>query len=236
VLRRRVEIAHELDTLEAFDDRVLELERAAKSARSAAEQAAARLREARRRVAKRVEGRIETELADLGMKSARFSASIAPAGTLGPHGSDQIEFLLSSNLGETPMPMAKIASGGELSRIMLALKHVLAEAETVELYVFDEVDTGVSGAVGERIGLKLFETARQRQALCITHLPQVACHADTHLLVHKDVEGGRTVTRVDRLDDLGRQEELARLLAGVEVTAVARAHALELLTRAKSVH
>ncbi len=234
VVDRRAALSTELEALEGFDERVQALERSAKQARVLVEAAAHRLSEARRRVARRVTEQIEAQLADLGMKNARFEVQLQAAATLGPAGLDAVEFLLSSNVGEAPLPLARIASGGELSRIMLALKRVLGEVDTVELYVFDEVDTGVSGAVAERIGQKLRETARRRQALCITHLPQVACQADAHLRVHKAVEGGRTVTRVTPLDGAGRLEELAQLLAGVEVTDVARAHAAELLARARA--
>jgi DNA repair protein RecN (Recombination protein N) len=153
---------------------------------------------------------------------------------LGPQGADRVEFLLSANTGEEPLPLAKIASGGELSRIMLALKRVLASANTVDCYVFDEVDTGVSGAIADRIGVKLRETAARRQALCITHLPQVACHAEHQLRVHKEVVDGRTVTRVSSLHRDDRLEEIARLLAGAEVTDQARAHAAELLKLASN--
>jgi len=147
-----------------------------------------------------------------------------------------VELLMSPNIGEDPLPLAKIASGGELSRVMLALKHVLASADTVDCYIFDEVDAGVSGAIAEMIGLKLHETARSRQVICITHLPQVACHAQHHLRVHKQVESGRTVTRVTRLSEEERREELARLLAGVEVTPQARAHAAALRESAVASH
>jgi len=231
VINRRAELAVEQATLEAFDDRVAELDAVQRKAHQAAMETAHRLSETRRRVGRRVSERLEGELRDLGMASARLDVSVLPEASLGPHGIDRVELLFSSNVGEALLPLAKIASGGELSRIMLALKHVLAEADTVQLYVFDEVDTGVSGGVAERIGQKLHGTARQRQALCITHLPQVACQADNHLRVYKGVDQGRTVTRIALLDHAGRLEELAKLLAGVEVTDVARAHAAELLER-----
>ncbi|MBT9559783.1 MAG: DNA repair protein RecN [Myxococcales bacterium] len=231
VIARRTELALEQATLEAFDDRVAELEAVQRKTQQAAMETAHRLSETRRRVGRRVSERLEGELRDLGMSSARLDVSVLPESTLGPHGIDRVELLFSSNVGEALLPLAKIASGGELSRIMLALKHVLAEADTVQLYVFDEVDTGVSGGVAERIGQKLHGTAQQRQALCITHLPQVACQADNHLRVYKGVDQGRTVTRIAQLDHAGRLEELAKLLAGVEVTDMARAHAAELLDR-----
>jgi DNA repair protein RecN (Recombination protein N) len=236
VVARRVAIAEELATLEAFDDRLAALQEASSTARSEAERHAQRLTEARRRTGKRAAAAVVKQLEDLGMGGARLAVSVEPTGNLTPLGSDHVEFLLSSNIGEPPMPLARIASGGELSRILLAIKHVLAETDSVHCYVFDEVDTGVSGGVAERIGVKLFETARSRQALCITHLPQVASHADTQLRVEKQVKAGRTVTHVRTLNAAERQEEIARLLAGMEVTEQARAHAAEMLEQAARQH
>ena len=232
VLARGDRMRKELDALDRYDDALAALQSRVSDARLAAERRARALREARRRTAREVTRAVEEPLADLGMPGARFVVSIEPSAELQAHGADDVEFQLSSNPGEPPLPLARIASGGELSRIMLALKHVLAAADTVDCYVFDEVDTGVSGAVAERIGVKLREAAATRQAICITHLPQVAVHATQQLRVHKTLVDGRTVSRVDTLDPAERREEIARLLAGVEVTAQARAHAAEMLSAA----
>ncbi len=234
VLARRQRIAEELETLDFYEDRVAARQTQTVDLRQSAERAARALSDARKTTARKATKAVEAQLADLGMAGSRFEVAVEPADELTPVGGDRVEFLLSSNVGEKTLPLARIASGGELSRIMLALKHVLAAADTVDCYVFDEVDTGVSGAIADRIGVKLHETASQRQALCITHLAQVACHADQQLRVHKQVEAGRTVTRVTRLQSGERTEEIARLLAGAEVTTQARAHAAELLAKARA--
>ena len=144
-------------------------------------------------------------------------------------GIDDVEFLFSANPGEEMKPLRKIASGGELSRIMLALKSVLSDSDPVPVLVFDEIDTGISGRIAEAVGGKLSRLARDKQVICITHLPQIARFASAHFRVSKETKAGRTQTRIARLGEPERVEELASLLAGKEVTATARAHAAELL-------
>jgi DNA repair protein RecN (Recombination protein N) len=146
---------------------------------------------------------------------------------------DRVEFLIATNPGEDPRPLRRVASGGELSRALLALKRVLAGLGPVGTYVFDEVDTGVGGAVAATIGGKLAEVAAHHQVLCITHLPQVAACGDVHLHVRKDVRDGRTRSQVHRLDAEMRVEELARMLGGAEVTRAARDAARELMAGAR---
>jgi DNA repair protein RecN (Recombination protein N) len=150
--------------------------------------------------------------------------------TLGRHGADDVEVLLAANRGEEPRPLARVASGGELSRIMLALKLALRRADEVATYVFDEVDAGIGGATATAVGALIREVAAHRQVLCVTHLPQIAAHADTHYHVEKIEQGGRTETLVRRLDARARKDELARMLGG-DATSRARAHAAELLGR-----
>jgi DNA repair protein RecN (Recombination protein N) len=152
---------------------------------------------------------------------------------LGPRGRDRAELRFSANPGEPLAPLSKVASGGELSRVLLAVKSVLSTQQRVSTYVFDEVDAGVGGAVAEAIGLRLRRAAGSNQVLCITHLPQIAAYADAHFRVHKQVLAGRTVTRVERLDDDARVEELARMLGGKKVTRSAREHARELIEQAR---
>ncbi len=149
-------------------------------------------------------------------------------------GSDTIEFLISANVGEPPKPVAKIASGGELSRMMLAIKTVLSEADPTDTLIFDEVDSGVSGSAAERIGIKLKEVSKSTQVLCVTHLPQIAAQADNHYKIKKSTNEGRTFTSVDILSDDGRVEELARIMGGVTVTDSARDYARELITKFKN--
>ena len=135
-------------------------------------------------------------------------------GKLSSNGMDSVEFLISANKGETPKSISKIASGGELSRIMLALKTVIADKDDIPTLIFDEIDTGVSGRAAQKIGIKLQEISEHRQVLCVTHLPQMAVMADNHLLIKKETVDGRTVTDVIRLDDEGRAGEVARIMSG----------------------
>ena len=142
---------------------------------------------------------------------------------------------MSANVGEALKPIQKVASGGELARIMLALKNVLAEDDGIDSLVFDEVDTGVSGRAAQKVAEKLAQVARKKQVLCVTHLPQIAAMADTHFSVEKGERDGRTYTRVERLDRAGRIEELARLIGGAAVTPALRRSAEELLDQAEAV-
>jgi DNA repair protein RecN (Recombination protein N) len=149
-------------------------------------------------------------------------------------GADQVEIRFSANAGEAPTTLSKVASGGELSRVLLAVKRVLLDRDPVPVSVFDEVDAGVGGAIGEAIGEKLEAIAGQkRQVLCITHLPQIACRGEHHLVVSKDVREGRTVSHVRLIDDAAREGELARMLGGREITATTLSHAREMLTHAR---
>ncbi len=230
VVARQEALRAELEGLAEIEATTTRLQAAEQRARVEVDRRAATLSEARQRLAREVDAAVALELNALGMGGSRLRFEVRRlTGDPGPHGIDDVEMLLSPNVGEPLMPLAKIASGGELSRVMLALKHVLAASDGVQTYVFDEVDTGVSGAVAERVGQKLRETARHRQVLCITHLPQVACQAEHHVQVSKRVVDGRTLTTVAELHGDARRDEIARLLAGVEVTEHARVHAAELL-------
>ena len=147
-------------------------------------------------------------------------------------GCDKIQFLVSANKGEPPKPMSKIASGGELSRIMLAIKTVLSGKDKVDTLIFDEVDTGISGAAANKVGQKLKQVSRDRQVLCITHLAQMAALADHHLLISKHVEGERTFTQVKALDLEGRKREVARIIGGDSITQLQLEMAEEMLQKA----
>jgi DNA repair protein RecN (Recombination protein N) len=148
-------------------------------------------------------------------------------------GADRVEFLISPNVGEEVKPLAKIASGGELSRIMLAMKRILAKVGGRQVLIFDEVDSGIGGAMAEVVGKKLKELSRHHQVICVTHLPQIACFADQHHSVRKEVKSGRTMTLVDRLDKESIVDEIARMLGGVKVTEKTKAHAREMIESAK---
>ena len=197
--------------------------------------AASVLTDARHAAAERLAQRVERELKELSMPSVRFETVIAPlAGEpgFGPKGADEVLFLMSANAGETPGRIAKIASGGELSRIMLALKTVFGERDPVPTAVFDEIDTGVSGVAASRVGEKLSGIGRARQVLCVSHLPQIAAMADAQYVIEKTERNGRTYTTVEELDRDGRRRELSRLIGGDSVTGLTLASAEELLASA----
>ncbi|MFO8090699.1 MAG: DNA repair protein RecN [Desulfatiglandaceae bacterium] len=185
---------------------------------------------ARREAADRLEAAVERELAQLHMENTRFRVSMQDNGErIGPDGMDRVEFLISTNVGEELKPLVKIASGGELSRLMLSLKTILAGTASVETLIFDEVDSGISGATAEVVGEKLRKLAAYHQILCITHLPQIASQAETHFLVKKAVTDGRTSTVIAELDSDARVKEIARMLAGKEITDGAVTRAREML-------
>ncbi len=189
-----------------------------------------------------LEKKVESELGHLGMKKTRFVVRIVqdPGDDTtdglkaGPRGADRIEFLISPNPGEEPRPLAKIASGGELSRIMLALKTILAAGDSIPTLVFDEVDAGIGGAVAEEVGKKLKKVAGDRQVFCITHLPQIASLASRHYGVLKTVKKERTLTEVRLLEDRERVDEIARMLGGKTITETTLTHAAEMIERSKA--
>ena len=186
----------------------------------------------RKRVALELKKSVERELNSLGMKKTVFEIHIDLL-PLSLRGVDRVEFLLSPNVGEEVKPLAKIASGGELSRIMLAVKRILAKVGGKQVLIFDEVDSGIGGAMAEVVGKKLKELSRHHQVICVTHLPQIACFADQHHSVRKEVKSGRTMTLVDRLDKESIVDEIARMLGGVKVTEKTKAHAREMIEGAK---
>ena len=221
-------ISEEYNTLELSDEMVEklrgELERAEQDLRQAAKALTAGRMEAAGEFVKRV----EAELAYLDMGGVRFSISRKEK-AFGPNGADEMEFLICTNAGEEARPLAKIASGGELARIMLAIKNVLAEKDDIGTIIFDEVDTGVSGRAAQKIGQKLAEVARHRQVICVTHLAPVAACAAHHYRIYKTVEEGRTFTRVEELGHEDRVRELARIMVGDHITESALQSAGEML-------
>jgi DNA repair protein RecN (Recombination protein N) len=241
VIARRDALEAELSTLENADEAIAQLEKARERAATATAKVARKLTKARREAGEKLSGAIQGELADLGMGRAVIQVRVEPLGRgagleaddlhVTARGADKVEILLSANPGEPPQSLAKIASGGELSRFMLAVKRVIADRDSVGTYIFDEVDTGVGGPTAEAIGRKLRSVSAQRQALCITHLPQIAAMGDAHLRVEKRIEGDRTFSQVVTLEDDARTEELARMVGGATVTETTRALARELLSR-----
>jgi len=230
VIARATELRVELDALIGREAKVAELAATRTRAEAVALAAAGALTKSRSRAARRLEKEVGAALSELSMGSARLSAAIEPR-ALGPRGADCVELMLASNKGEEPRPLTKIASGGELSRIMLAMKLVLRRADEVATYVFDEVDAGIGGATAQVVGSQIRAVADHRQVLCVTHLPQIAAYADQHFHVEKLELAGRTETHVHRLNAAARKDELARMLGG-HATSKAKAHAAELLADA----
>ena len=222
----------ELDEMETADDTLARLEKQLETARRAVLAAGADQTAARKAAAGELETRIQVELRDLDMHRVRFHIEFGEKEP-GPDGCDAVRFLMSANAGEDLKPIARIASGGELARIMLALKNVLAEQEAIGTLVFDEVDTGVSGRAAQKVAEKLAQVSRRKQVLCVTHLPQLAAMADTHFSVEKGERDGRTYTRVVLLDREQRKAELARITGGSHVTEALLASAGELLDQAE---
>jgi DNA repair protein RecN (Recombination protein N) len=189
--------------------------------------------------ARELEKKVEAELAHLGMKKTTFAVKIMQepgddtldGHKLGPRGADRVEFLISPNPGEELKSLAKIASGGELSRIMLALKTILVEGDSIPTLVFDEVDAGIGGAVADEVGKKLKRVAAKRQVFCITHLPQIASMATSHYGVAKSVKKDRTSTEVRLLEKKERLDEIARMLGGKTITEATLKHAEEMIER-----
>ena len=230
------ECREKLDAIQYADERLVKLEREIEAQTERCRGAGLRLREARRLTAKELEARITRELRELNMPSVHFAVAFDPVTNgegFDSHGMDQICFLMSANAGEEPGRISRIASGGELSRIMLAMQNVFAEHDPVPTMIFDEIDTGVSGIAAQRVGEKLSRVSRGKQVLCVTHLPQIAAMADSHYLIEKSERGGRTYTEVNELDREGRRSELARLHGGDNITLTTLASAEEQLEAAE---
>ncbi|MFO0705569.1 MAG: DNA repair protein RecN [Nitrospira sp.] len=235
VLASHQRIASELEQLDRSDEQLGVLETRIREQRQDLLQLASQLSIKRRESAKRMVKVVRQELEDLKMGQTVFEVDVAASSdqtAFGPDGVDTVEFRLSANAGEPTRPLAKIASGGELSRVMLALKTVLADRDRVPILIFDEIDTGVGGAVAAAIGKRLRALGRYHQVFCITHLPQVAAQGQRHLCVEKSQEDRRTITTVKRLTGIGRENEIARMLGGLTVTKKIRETAAELIADA----
>ena len=219
----------ELDEIEFSDAHMERLKGKLQKAEKEAWAAADALRENRKAAAERLSARILTELAQLDMPRVQFQCEFTEI-PLSAGGADAVAFFMSANAGESLKPMSKVASGGELARIMLAMKNVLAEKDQVNTLIFDEVDTGVSGRAAQRVAEKLKAVASHKQVLCVTHLPQLAALADTHLLIAKEERQGRTYTSVTPLDLEGRKRELARIIGGTNITETTLKSAEEMLS------
>ncbi|WP_437289227.1 DNA repair protein RecN [Sorangium sp. So ce406] len=244
VLATRARLAGELEQLAGVESHVADLERRRDALLAVAAERARKLSVKRRKAGEKLGAAISGELAELGMGGARVVVDVAPHGgdraelvvdgaRLGQDGIDRVEFLISPNKGIEPRPLRRIASGGELSRALLALKRVLAECGPAGLYVFDEVDSGVGGAVADKIGRAIGDVARHHQVLCITHLAPIAAFADAHFVVAKENAGGIAKSSVARVDKKDRIAEVARMLSGAKVTGASLKAATELIEAAR---
>jgi DNA repair protein RecN (Recombination protein N) len=220
-----------LRQIETSDEREQELELELRKAEKSYLDFSRKLHKERVRVAKALEKAVEQGIGEVAMENARFQVQISATDEtdLRPTGMDHVEFYFSANVGEEVKPLARVASGGEASRLMLVLKTVSNASEFPRTIVFDEIDTGIGGRVSEAVGIKLKKLSKTNQVLCVTHQPQIARFADNHLVVQKDAHDGRTLVSINKLDRAGRVEEIARMLTGAEITDSARRHARELL-------
>ena len=232
LLARREAAAAELETIQSSGQKIAELKAQMQTLYAAAKEAAEKLTQSRLKGFAAMNKEMKAALEFLNMPGIRFALKHA-RGPLSSHGQDTVEFLISTNPGEEPKPLAKIASGGELSRIMLAFKSALADRDALPTVIYDEIDTGVSGLAAGRIGQLLHQTAKGHQVLCITHTPQVAAFADNQLLIQKNVRNDRTFTEIHTLDMDGRVEVLARMISGDKVSELSLASARELIEKSK---
>ena len=240
ILAYRDEMKAKLEEINSSEERLDELNRELKRENEEVVRLAAGLTAKRRNAAETLSRRVMDELKFLDMAKVRFSVSIRRAGgedgvRYHRQGGDEVEFLIATNPGEPLMPLSRIASGGELSRIMLALKSVFADRDNTETLIYDEIDTGVSGKTAQKIGIRLHQTAQNDQVLCITHSAQIAALADSHLLIQKQELDGRSITTVKKLDYDGRINELSRIMGGMEITDNLRESARELIEQGKKI-
>lgn len=234
ILEYCAKIEEEIETLQNKEVHIGQMEKELTSLKKDLQIEAANLTKARRKWAKKLTGLIHRELKELYMEKTVFEVKIeTDEESFLKNGTDKVEFYISTNPGEPLKPLSKVASGGELSRIMLALKSIFSKHQGVTSIIFDEVDTGVSGRVAQAIAEKIYKVAINSQVLCISHLPQVAAMADTHLYIAKKIKGGRTKTSVTSLAETDKVQEICRMISGVEITDLTRRHAEELLNMAR---
>lgn len=228
VLQFLSEQQEKMKQLESLDEKLKELNKNIEQIEIQLKEKGCSLTRQRQKAAAALSKKAEEELRGLGMPRCRFEVGFQEQ-SLGPFGAEAVEFLIAPNVGESAKPLRSIASGGEISRVMLALKAVFAAASSVSTMIFDEIDVNIGASVASQVGKKMAGLARSKQILCITHLPQVASHSDHHFRVHKEVARGRTRTFISALTPPEKTEELARMLSGEKITTVAREHAKELL-------
>ena len=225
----REDAAKRLDEIENSDIIAEELEKKLSEKENEARALALMLREARQGAARILTERVTESLEFLDMPKVRFEVSVTDCGDFGAYGLDKVEFLIATNAGEPLMSMVKIASGGELSRIMLSLRSVMGDCDGMQTVIFDEIDTGISGKTSRKVGIKLHSIGRSAQVICVTHSAQIASLADTHFFISKSESDGRVMTSVDVLSEEGRVEEIARILGGIDITEAQRVAAREMI-------
>ncbi len=241
VLDYREKAVTELEGLQHSEERLESLKTDLAALKNRLTEIANELSEKRKSVAKKIEAKVVAELAELSMPGTKFSIRItrekgddtADGFRATQRGVDHIEFMISPNVGEELKPVSKIASGGELSRIMLALKGIMARGDHIPVLIFDEIDAGIGGRAAETVGQKLNNLASRHQIISITHLPQIASYAGTHLKIEKKIKDKRTIVQITRIDKDERTEELARMLSG-ETSAVSMKHAKEMLKKSRT--
>ncbi|MDU6248099.1 MAG: DNA repair protein RecN, partial [Paeniclostridium sordellii] len=234
ILEYKEKVANRLDEILNRDEKVEELKSKLKSIEVMLKVKADKLTEDRKLIAKDLQEKLLYELKSLNMKNVVFEVSFDET-SFNSKGQDDIEFMISFNLGEDIKPIYKVASGGEMSRFMLAFKTILADIDEIDTLVFDEIDTGISGIAAQIVGEKLSVIAKKKQILCITHLPQIAANADTHYCIEKKTSTDRTFTVISKLNDEERKDEIARLIAGSNITEKTMEHASEIIELAKKV-
>ena len=234
ILTYRDEISEKLNRFFKSDEEINRLQKELDIAKMARKELASKLTDTRKKASVELSTKICNELADLDMSKVRFEVEIKEC-EYNKNGCDSVEFLISVNAGEPLKPLSKIASGGEMSRIMLAIKSIFSDTDPVDTLIFDEIDTGVSGRAAQKIAEKINKISSNKQILCITHLAQIAAMADTHYLIEKAVEDNRTFTKVSPLDDNLRKNELARIIGGAQITDTTVKAAAEMIELADSI-
>lgn len=210
-----------------MSDYIASLKDEKKEIEIALEEFAQKMHQLREKYAEKMSEEINEELKDLEMKNARFSVNIKDRIEFNANGKDDIEFLIQTNVGEDKKPLIKIASGGEMSRIMLGIKKVLADVDQVPILIFDEIDTGISGIAAKKVGIKMKEISQKHQVICVTHLAQIAAKGDYNYFIQKEVKNNKTNTKIEQLDEEGVLKEIARIATG-EVNDISMQHAKEL--------
>ena len=234
ILSYKKKSEEELKSIKTSDERTAELKSELAETTAELRKRGKMLTGSREKAAAELQSKIEKSLAELNMERARFCVDVESGEEFYENGMDNVEFMISANPGEPLKPLVKIASGGELSRVMLAIKSILADSDSVGTLIFDEIDTGVSGNAAVKIAKKLADIGKTKQVICITHLPQLAAAADNHYLIKKDSEGEQSETTLEELDFEGRAEEIARLTDGTDMTKLAIEHARQMLKNAKN--